>query len=117
VETREGLSAFDTAIHGVNVFEQMASDLESVFDEFSKTITVGNTGYRALVAEPELALELEAGGFNSTGNFTVKMLRSDWLAAGAVVGSHLVFDGQQYRVVRLVSRPPHPLVILTIEPV
>jgi hypothetical protein len=28
----------------------------------------------------------------------------------------MVFDGQNYRVIRLVSRPPHPLVILTIEP-
>jgi hypothetical protein len=85
VETREGLSAFDTSLLSMTVFEQMASDLESVFDEFSKTITIGNTGYRALVAEPELALELEAGGFNSSGNFTVKMLRSDWLSAGSVV--------------------------------
>jgi hypothetical protein len=116
VETREGLSAFDTSFHGVTVFEQMASDLGSVFDEFAKTITISNTAYRALVAEPDLALELESGGFNSAGNFTVKMLRSDWLQAGLAVGGHMVFDGQSYRVIRLVSRPPHPLVILTIEP-
>lgn len=101
----------------MTVFDQMASDLGNVFDEFSKTITIGNANYRALVAEPELALELESGGFNSTGNFTVKMLRTDWLQAKPVVGSQMVFDGQSYRVVRLVSRPPHPLVIMTIEPI
>lgn len=94
----------------------MAADLGSVFDDFAKTITIGNTQYRALIAEPELALELETGGFNSTGNFTVKMLRSDWLEAKPVVGTHMAFDGQNYRVIRLVSRPPHPLVILTLEP-
>jgi hypothetical protein len=116
VETREGLSAFDTSLLSMTVFEQMASDLASVFDEFAKNITVGNTAYRALVAEPDIALELESGGFNSTGNFTVKMLRSDWLQAGLAVGGHMIFDGQNYRVIRLVSRPPHPLVILTIEP-
>ena len=49
----------------------MASDLGSVFDEFAKTITISNTAYRALVAEPDLALELESGGFNSAGTFTV----------------------------------------------
>jgi hypothetical protein len=95
----------------------MASDLAAVFDEFAKAITIGNTSYRALVAEPELALELEAGGFNSAGNLTVKMLRTDWLACGLAIGGHLVFDSQQYRVVRLVSRPPHPVIILTVEPV
>jgi hypothetical protein len=101
----------------MTVFDQMASDLRGVFDEFSKTITIGQAKYRALVAEPELALELESGGFNSTGNFTVKMLRTDWLQAKPVVGSQMVFDGQSYRVVRMVSRPPHPLVIMTIEPI
>lgn len=95
----------------------MASDLGSVFDEFAKKITIGNTEYRALIAEPELALELESGGFNSAGNFTVKMLRTDWLAARLMVGAHLVFDGQTYRVIRLVSRPPHPVVVLTVEPI
>ena len=54
----------------MTVFEQMACDLASVFDEFAKNITIGNTAYRALVAEPDIALELESGGFNSTGNFT-----------------------------------------------
>ena len=95
----------------------MASDLGSVFDDFAKTITIGNTEYRALIAEPELALELESGGFNSAGNFTVKMLCADWLAARLMVGAHLVFDGQTYRVIRLVSRPPHPVVVLTVEPI
>ena len=95
----------------------MASDLGSVFDDFAKTITIGSTEYQALIAEPELALELESGGFNSAGNFTVKMLRTDWLAARLMVGTHLVFDGQTYRVIRLVSRPPHPVVVLTVEPI
>ena len=117
METREGLLAFDTADHDVTVFEQMASDLGSVFDEFAKTISIGSANYRALVAEPELSLELEAGGFNSAGNFTVKMLRSDWLVAKPVVGTLITYDEKPFRVIRLVSRPPHPLVIMTVEPV
>ena len=117
METREGLLAFDTADHDVTVFEQMASDLGSVFDEFAKTISIGSTNYRALVAEPDLSLELEAGGFNSAGNFTVKMLRSDWLIARPVVGTQITYDDKPYRVIRIVSRPPHPVIIMTVEPV
>ena len=94
----------------------MASDLGSVFDEFAKNITIASTTYRALVAEPELALELEAGGFNSAGNFTMKMLRSDWLTAKPAVGTLITYDEKTYRVIRIVSRPPHPIVILTVQP-
>jgi hypothetical protein len=94
----------------------MASDLKDVFGEFAKNITIGGRDYDALVAEPDLGFDLESGGFNSSGNLTVKMLRSDWQHSRLLVGGHMVFDGQNYRVIRLVSRPPHPLVILTVEP-
>lgn len=117
METREGFLLFDISPHDVTVFEQMASDLASIFDDFAKTISIGGTDYRALVAEPELALELEAGGFNSAGNFTVKMLREDWLAAAASIGTQILYDQKSYRVIRVVSRPPHPVVIMTVEPV
>ena len=101
----------------MTIFDEMAADVVEIFAEFGKTIRINDTHFSALVAEPELSLELEAGGFNSAGNFTVKMLRSDWLVSKPVVGTLITYDEKPFRVIRIVSRPPHPLVIMTVEPV
>ncbi|MBU3665276.1 MAG: hypothetical protein FGM15_05285 [Chthoniobacterales bacterium] len=101
----------------MTIFDEMAADVVEIFAEFGKPIRINDRHFSALVAEPELSLELEAGGFNSAGNFTVKMLRSDWLVSKPVVGTLVTYDDKHFRVIRLVSRPPHPLVILTMEPV
>ncbi len=111
------ISAVDSARWGVSICEEMAADVAAILAEFGKPIRIRDQYYSALVAEPELSVELEAGGFNSEGNFTVKMRRPDWTTANAVIGTTLTYDNRNFRVIRVVNRPPHPVVILTVEPV
>lgn len=100
----------------MTIYEEMAADLAAVFAEFGKPIQIGSRRITALVAEPEISLSLEDGGFNSEGNFTVKMRRADWTAANAVIGTQITYDNRAFRVIRVVNRPPHPMIILTVEP-
>jgi len=70
----------------------------------------------ALISEPQETLQLGAGGFTASGNFTVKLLRNN-LPAIPVIGETLAYAGETFRIVRVSNRPPHPLVTLTVEPV
>lgn len=101
----------------MSVFGEMADDLNEIFREFGKTITIESRRFTALVAEPELSVELESGGLASQGNFVVKLRRSDWRRlTRREIGLSLTYDNTPYRVIRIVDRPPHPIVLLTVEP-
>ncbi len=101
----------------MSIYDEMATDVAAIFAEFGKPVRIRDKYFTVLVAEPELSLELEAGGFNSEGNFTVKMRRPDWTAGNAVIGTLVTYDNRNFRVIRVVNRPPHPVVVLTVEPV
>ena len=69
----------------------------------------------ALISEPKETLELGAGGFMASGNFTVKVLR-EGIAAVPQIGQTLSYAGETFRIIRISNRPPHPLITLTVEP-
>ena len=95
--------------------EQIAADVAQIFAEFGKEITLSGQTLEALISEPEESVELGAGGFVASGNFTVKLLRNN-LRAIPSVGQTLYFAGERFRIVRVSNRPPHALVTLTVEP-
>ncbi len=93
----------------------MAADAAEIFAEFGKQVSIAGRDIPALISEPQETLELGAGGFTASGNFTVKVLRSS-LAAIPEIGRQLEYEGESFRIVRVSNRPPHPLVTLTVEP-
>jgi hypothetical protein len=102
----------------MSVFDEIANDLGEIFREFGKVITIESRRFTALVAEPEISLELESGGLASQGNFVVKLSRKDWQRlTHRNIGATIGYGDGQFRVIRIVDRPPHPLILLTVEPV
>lgn len=94
---------------------QIAADAAQIFAEFGKEITLSGQKLSALISEPEESVELSAGGFVASGNFTVKLLRNN-LRTIPSVGQTLDYAGERFRIVRVSNRPPHALVTLTVEP-
>ncbi len=99
----------------MSIHDQIAADAAQIFAEFGKEITLGGQNLPALISEPEESVELSAGGFTASGNFTVKLLRNN-LPAIPKVGQTLTYAGERFRIVRVSNRPPHALVTLTVEP-
>lgn len=100
----------------MSIYNEMAADAAEIFEEFGKQVTIEKKSVPALISEPQETLELGAGGFSASGNFTVKVLRST-LTSIPEIGRQLQYEGESFRIVRVSNRPPHPLVTLTVEPV
>jgi hypothetical protein len=99
----------------VSLHDQIAADAAQIFAEFGKEITLSGQTLAALISEPEESVELTAGGFVASGNFTVKLLRNN-LRTIPSIGQTLAYAGERFRIVRVSNRPPHALVTLTVEP-
>ena len=93
----------------------MAADAAQIFAEFGKQVLWRDHAYPALISEPAFSQEFETGGFADTGDFTVKLLRATLLHGVPKLGDRIACNGEEYRVVRVTDRPPHPLVILVLS--
>ena len=100
----------------MSIHDEMAADAAEIFSEFGKEVVLSGRTLLALISEPQETLELGAGGFTASGNFTVKLLRNN-LSAIPTVGETLTYAGETFRIVRVSNRPPHAVVTLTVEPV
>jgi len=100
----------------MSIQDEMAADAAEIFSEFGKEVVLSGRTLLALISEPQETLELGAGGFTASGNFTVKLLRNN-LSAIPTVGETLTYAGETFRIVRVSNRPPHAVVTLTVEPV
>ncbi len=99
----------------MSIHDEIAADAAEIFAAFGKEIELGGRILPALISEPQETLELGAGGFTASGNFTVKVLRHH-LSAIPKVGQTLSYNQEHFRIVRVSDRPPHALVALTVEP-
>jgi hypothetical protein len=108
-------SPVDSAPGGVSVYNEIAADAAQVFAEFGKEIQWKDRAYPALISEPAFSQEFETGGFADAGDFTIKLLRATLLHGIPRLGDRIAFNGEDYRVVRVTDRPPHPLIILVLS--
>jgi hypothetical protein len=105
----------DSPSGGVSVHNEIAADAAQIFTEFGKEIRWKERPYPALISEPAFSQEFETGGIADTGDFTIKLLRSTLLHGIPKLGERITFNGEDYRVVRVTDRPPHPLIILVLS--
>jgi hypothetical protein len=61
----------------MSIYDEMAADAAEIFSEFGKEVVLGGRTHSALISEPQETLELGAGGFSASGNFTIKLLRNE----------------------------------------
>ncbi len=100
----------------MSIYDEFASDAAEVFSEFGKEVMIGAQKLPALISESQETLELGAGGFSASGNFTIKLLRNN-LSVIPKIGQTISYAGDAFRIVRAANRPPHPIITLTVEPI
>ena len=96
--------------------DEMAADAAQIFDAFGSTITWKGRTLRALVSEPTLGQDLATGGFVDTGDFSVKLLRNGIAGDLPKHGDLIELEGETFRITRVMDRPGHPFLVLTVSP-
>ena len=92
---------------------EIESDIAAILAEFGEQIEWNNQSYQALVSDAGLGDAQALGGWVEQGSLTVKLLRSSLGGSVPALGDLLTFNGEQYRVIRIESRPSRPIVLLT----
>lgn len=102
--------------------DEWAADAAEILAEIPKAVTVRKAGstpvaLNVLMSQPMLMQDLETGGFTSSTSYDVKFLRSDYVAHSAVIahGSVIAYNGEDFRVVAVVNRPPSSWVICRVQ--
>jgi len=102
--------------------DEWAADAAEILAEIPKAVTIRKAGstpvpLNVLMSQPMLMQDLETGGFTSSTSYDVKVLRTDFVAHSAVIGhgSVIAFNGEEFRVVAVVKRPPSAWVICRVQ--
>ncbi len=96
--------------------DEKAADLVEVLTEIGECVTWKGRRFRALVSEPTISEDLNLGGFIPTGDFTIKILRSDFRGDQPALGDQIGYEGDNYRVSRLTNHPLYPMLVLVVHP-
>jgi len=97
----------------VSLHSEITTDFAILLEETGVDITWQGRTYRALIGDPSVQVDLQAGGFLPQGNFTVKLLRSS-LETMPEHGEVIILDGKPYAITAISHKPGHPIVILTV---
>jgi hypothetical protein len=92
---------------------EIESDIAAILAEFGDPVEWNGQSILALVSDAGLGDAQALGGWIEQGSLTVKLLRSSFDGDLPALGDLLTFNGEQYRVIRIESRPSRPIVVLT----
>jgi len=103
--------------------DEWAADAAEILAEIPKAVTVRNTpggspvALNCLMSQPMIMQDLETGGFTSSTSYDVKFLRTDAAANPGLIayGNIITYQGEDFRIVALVNRPPSAWVICKVQ--
>lgn len=98
----------------MSIFDEMVADSSELLREFGKQTEWNGNAYPALVSEFAIAQEFDVGGIADSADFVVKLLRDDLTEGLPEHGDLVTYNSEQFRIVRVSNRPPHPFVVLTL---
>lgn len=96
--------------------DEKAADLAGIVAEIGETVTWKGRTFQALVSDPTVGEELNLGGFTSTSDFTIKIMRSAFNGDLPKLGEIVGFEGGKYRITRLTNHPQFPMLVLVVTP-
>lgn len=100
----------------MTIKDEMAADAGEILSEVGEAVIWRDQTFPALVSDPAIGEDLNLGGFDSTGDFTVKILRSSLGTARPKLGDILSFEGARYRITRITDHQRYPMVVLVVSP-
>lgn len=94
--------------------DMLAEDGKQIVEEIGESVTWNGVEYAALVAEPDVSVDLESGGLMPSGEFVVKILRSAFASGFPTEGDVVTYDSKRYVVGRARNKPSSAFIILDI---
>ena len=90
--------------------------MAAIVAEIGEPVTWKHGTYSALISEPTLSEHLELGGFVSSGDFTIKVMRSAFTGTIPMLGEIIEFEGERFRIGRVTNHPNYPMIVLMVSP-
>lgn len=94
-------------------YDEIAADLAEVFDDIAQPVEWQGETYQAVIADPQVNLDLQTGGFMPQADFIIKLRRAH-LPVTPVLGQVVRVAGKAYQISGVTDKPTHPLIILQI---
>lgn len=105
--------SIDTQPKLMSRYDEIAADLTEVFDEVAQPVGWSGAIYPAVVADPNISLDLQTGGFLPQAEFLVKLRRAA-LPAVPALGQFITIEGLAYQISGITDKPASPLIILQV---
>ena len=100
----------------MSLHDEKAAALTEVLAATGEEIVWKGRTLRALVSDNPLSHDLGLGGFETKGDCTMKVLRSELGADRPRLGEKVTFQGTVYRITRVTDHPQFPMIVLVVEP-
>lgn len=94
-------------------YDEIAADLAEVFDDIAQLVEWQGATYQAVIADPQVNLDLQTGGFMPQADFIIKLRRED-LPGTPALGQVVRVAGKAYQISGVTDKPTHPLIVLQI---
>jgi hypothetical protein len=94
--------------------DELDADFASILAEVGIPITWNGTDYPAIVADPQVQLDLQSGGFLPESDFQVKLRKSALPMPWPKTRQTVVIRGETYAIKGITDRPTSPLLILHV---
>lgn len=94
--------------------EEIDADLEEIHGEAGVTVTWSGTDYIGAIADPNITLNLESGGFSPDADFVVKFRRSVFTGTPPSYKALFTINGTGYRVAGINDKPGSPILAYSL---
>lgn len=99
--------------------ELLAQDAAQIISQIGHRAEWKGSTYDCLIADPDVDVDLQEGGFLPSGTFTLKFLRSDFNdGAGPFPDQNdrVTYDGEVYKVTSYINKADSPFIKVSIDP-
>ncbi len=94
--------------------DELDADLAAIIGEIGIPITWNGADYTAIVADPQVQLDLQSGGFLPEADFQVKLRKATLPEPWPKTRQTVTFRGETYAIKGITDRPSSPLLILHV---
>jgi len=98
----------------MSLADDISDDFLSLWGELECSVVIAEVRLMALVTANNSSLELDLGGFESSHDLSVRILRAD-LKTFPKIGGILIFDTQSYRITSIEGKQSFPILTLQCQ--
>jgi hypothetical protein len=98
----------------VSRYDELDADLAAVLEDVGIPVTWNGSFYPAVVADPQVQLDLQSGGFLPESDFQVRLRKAALPQPWPKMRQTVTIRGETYAIKGITDRPTSPLLILHV---